>query len=349
MRAWKLISAVALVMVVTGTTWAITVPPLPGGVDYLKSRNADNGSTYVVAGLDPGDSFSFNPTGLPGNGTPTAVLGNLNGSPATRTVQKFQAPGAIGNEDSWGIALLYQIAPGHISNPGSNGTIIGFNGPIVYDNSAGTQSTWCTTMFHSGVDISVNVLAGNGSNGIPTGQLKETISTSGLKFELYAVDAAAIDAALAGAVKDSVNLADYVPASRLAIDKYKGWTGNTIGGVLLADGTSDYFQSTVVVDATGAVVSNSLDASTVYFNINAAGAGLWDYTWGTQDKLLTPDGIATNAWFQWTLDSGQRGWNVHSDDVGGAVAAVPEPVTILGVILGIGGLGGYIRRRFQTV
>jgi hypothetical protein len=245
--------------------------------------------------------------------------------------------------------LLYQISNGHLSNPGSNGSIVGFGpGGIAYDNSAGTQGTWLTAMFHGGVDTSVDVIVGTGTNLIPLGQEKESIQNAGLKFELYAVNASAIDP-----TKDSVNLTDFSIARRTAFNQYTGWTGNTLAAadsVFLADGTSNYFQSTVVVDGLGNVVSNSLDSSTVYFDVNAAGTGAWDSVWGgPTPQLLTPTGTPTDLWFQWTLDSGQRNWNVHSDDVGGAFnSAVPEPVTILGVILGIGSLGGYIRRRFHV-
>jgi hypothetical protein len=332
------------------TCWAVTVPPLPAGADYLKSRNEDQGATYVVGSLNAGDEFSFNPTGLL-DGVPTPVLGMLNGVSGTKVVTKLGAVGAIGTEDSWGIALLYQIAPGHINNPGANGTIVGFTGPIQYDNSAGTQSTWCTAMFHSGVDVAVDVIQGSGTggggNGIPVGQQKETIKSTSLAFELYAVDSAAMDAALAGAAKDSVNLADYIAASRTAVDKYLGWSGNTLpaaNSVLLATGTSDFFQSTVVVDATGTIVSNSLDSSTVYFDVPQGGPGLWNSAWGASDELRTPDGIPTNLWFQWTLDNGQRNWTVHSDDIGGAFA-VPEPLTLMGLVVSVAGVGNYLRRR----
>lgn len=369
MRAWKMITAVALVMAVTGTAWAVTVPGLPNGFTYLKSRNEDMGSTYVVAGLAPGDQFAYDPATLV-NGVPTVVLGSLNNGPATtaRTVTKFGAPGALDAdgagpgtrlEDSWGIALLYHVNPGHLNNPGSPGSIVGSNGttPVIYDNSAGTEGTWVTIMFHGGVDTQVTTTAGNGINGIPAGQQKQTAITSGLMFEAYAVDAAGINANLVGALKDPVNLADYVAASRVDFNTYTGWTGDTIAGsVQLISATSDYFQNSVVVDAAGNIVSNAQDSSTAYFNVDATNtAWIWNPLWGTkagqpaelQDPLSAVPN--TNVWFQWTLDNGQRGWNVHSDDVGGAFTnAVPEPVTILGVILGVGSLGGYIRRRFHA-
>lgn len=350
MKYSKFILAVGFVLAWAATSWAVTVPNLPAGFDYLKSRNEDMGATYIVDGLAPGDTFDFSPVGLV-PGVPTLTPGTLNGGASALTVTKVGAVGAMPGEDSWGIALMYQIAPGKLSNPGSDGSIVGFVGPIGYDNSAGTQATWLTAMFHSGVDTAVTVTVGTGpaGNGIPLGQLKQTISTAGLEFELYAVDAAAIDAALAGAVKDSVNLADYVAASRTAVDEFVGWTGNTLPAanqVLLATGLSDYFQSTVVVDGTGTIVSNSLNASTVYFDVPAAGPGIWNYSWGTSDQLRTPLGTPSNLWFQWTLDTGERGWTVHSSDIGGAYA-VPEPFTMASVFLAVAGIGGYIRRRRQ--
>jgi hypothetical protein len=372
MRALKLIAVVALVMVVTGTTWAVTVPGLPGGTDaggnaifvYDKSRNADMGSTYVVtkdaAGLVPltaGDEFNFAPTTTLNDGAIHGVSGTYNSVGGTTLfVRKFGATGGADlgggvKEDDWGIALMYQLASGHLANPGSNGSIVSFGpqvgaGSIVYDNSAGTQGTWITAMFHSGVDISVDVIQGAGTavNGIPVGMEKQTATTAGLKAEVYAVDASALDP-----LKDSVNLTDYALARRSAIDQYTGWTGNTVAAaneVLLFKADANYQQSTVVVNASGVIVSSSLDTASDYMNVNTA-LGLWGPMLNS-NQLKTPDGVLSDVWFQWTLDSGARGWDIHSNDIGGADAFVPEPVTIMGVILGLGGLGGYIRRRFHV-
>lgn len=358
MRALKLISAVALVMAVTGTAGAVTINNLPAGWDYLKSRNEDMGSAYVVDGLADGHTFAFDPTGLPGDFSGHVVSGLLDGVAASMTVHKVGAVGAIGREDSWGIALLYQISSGQVNQPpGTPGTIVGFKGTpgIIYDNSAGDKSTWYTAMFYGGVDTWVVQTAGNGANGIPVGQQSQTVSTANMKVDLYAVDASAIDGALVGAAKDSVNLADYVSASRTAADKYVGWTGNTIGGTLLVSGVNDYHQSTVVVDASGNILSNSKDATTAYFTINPG--GYWNgvnpatgLPYLDSNALIPPTGLpADDLWFQWTLDTGQRGWTVHSDDIGGAFNSVPEPLTMLGVFLGVGGMGGYLRRRSKAV
>lgn len=367
MRAWKMITAVALVMAVSGTAWAVTVPGLFQDWNYWKSRNADNGSGYVVAGLAAGDVFAFDPSTLVG-GVPTPVAGTLNGGPAVRTVTKFQAPGALDAdgalpgtrlEDTWGIALLYQIAKGNVVAPASPGTIVSFTGPIGYDNSAGTQGTWLTAMFYGGVDTAVVVTQGNGvlpgQNGIPVGQQRDQAQTSGLKFRLWAVDAALmVPTGATPGTKDSVNLVDYVPGNRVDLDTYTGWTGDTIpGSVLLVTSTQQYFASSIVVDAAGNFVSNPTNASSLYTDIALGGPGFWNPIIGGPpnhllDPLAAPGVPNADAWFQWTLDTGQRNWNVHSDDIGGVYAAIPEPVTILGVILGVGSLGGYIRRRFHA-
>jgi len=301
-------------------------------------------------------------------GVPTAIAGTLNGAPAVRTVTKFQAPGALDAdgtgpgtrlEDTWGIALLYQIAPGNVVSPSSPGTIVSFTGPIGYDNSAGTQGTWLTAMFHGGVDTAVVVTQGNGvlpgQNGIPVGQQRDQTTVSGLSLELWAVDASLmVPTGSTPGTKDSVNLVDYVPGNRVDLDTYTGWTGDTLAGsVLLVKATNQFAGTSIIIDAAGNFVSNPTNASTFYFDIAKADASAsWNpLVGGPPDKLLDPlaaPGVPnTNAWFQYTLDTGQRNWNVHSDDVGG-VFAIPEPVTILGVILSVGGIGGYIRRRLHV-
>jgi len=345
-------------MAVTGTAWAVTVPGLPSGFVYTKSRNEDTGSTYVVSGLAAGDTFSFDASTLVG-GVNVGVSGLLNNVPTALTVTKYQANGALDAdgtgpgtrlEDTWGIALVYHINSGNLTNPGIPGSIVGSNGgTAIYDNSFGAQGTWLTAMFHSAVDGQVVTTMGNGANGIPTGFQAQTVSSSGMQFELWAVDAALMVPTGTGAgTKDSVNLVDY--GSRVDLDTYTGWTGDTLAGsVLLLDGTlATYAQSTVVVsNSTGQIVSNSKDASTIYFDVDPTGSGAWNQSLGMSDELLDMMNNPTNIWFQWTLASGQRGWNIHSDDIGGAFA-IPEPLTMLGVFFGIGGVGKYIRRRMKV-
>jgi hypothetical protein len=316
--------------------------------------------------------FSFDPATLVG-GVPTLISGTLNPGPTqttvNRTVTKHQAPGALAStstgvagrlEDSWGIALLYQVAQGNLANPGSPGSQVGFTGPIGYDNSAGTQGTWLNAVFYGGVDIQVVVTQGNGlglgQNGIAVGQQRAQSLTEGLQFKMWAVDSATMVATgSTPGTKDSVNLVDYVPGNRVDLDTYTGWTGDTLAGsVLLVSATQKFFQSSIVVDPSFTIVSNPNDASTLYWDIDKTNlaAGWNPIIGGDPDMLTSLDGVGgvfdTNFWAQYTLDVGQRGWNVHSNDIAGFYALVPEPVTILGVILGVGSLGGYIRRRFHA-
>jgi hypothetical protein len=328
MRTLKLCALLVVLAAVVVPAEAVTVPPLPNGTLYLKSRNQDNGTTYVDLGLTPGTTVNLTPADFNTVANPLRV--------------SFKAPGSIGGEDTWGIALTYHIAGGVISNPGVNGSQVDYVGPIIYDNSAGTQDTWLVAVFYGGTDTGISLTGGNGSNGIPAGDFSETIDSTGVKFKLYAVDKANLAAGV-----DSVGLLPFSAADHTADDTYVGWTDATAltGAVLLLEGESDYFQSTVVVDPSGAVVGSSLDATTAYFDIPENGAGLWNPYFGATDQLLTPTGTPTNLWFQWTLGNSVNGWTVKSDDVGGAVAVVPEPLTMLGMFLGIGSVGGYLRRR----
>lgn len=308
---------------------AVTIPSLPNGTLYIKSRNQDSGTTYVDTNLGAGATETLTPADF---------------NTASRV--SFASPGAIGGEDTWGLDLVYQIAPGVITNPASNGTQVDYVGPIIYDNSAGTQSTWLVAIFYGGTDTSVILTGGNGTNGIPTGDYKQTTETSGVNFKLYAVDQTNL-----GAARDSVGLLPFVAANHTSDDTYVGWTDATAltGATLLLEGTSDYFAATAVIDGTGHVVGNPDNATVAYFDIPAGGAGLWNPILGASDELLTPGGTPTNLYFQWTIGNSSNGWVAKSDDVGGAVATIPEPLTMLGLFLGVGGVGGYLRRRSRVV
>jgi len=96
MRSMKLLLSVVLLMALAAPAWAVTVPTISPGWNFLHARDQDNGTAYFADGTAPVTlPITFNPqTGLPAG------------------VSNIPAPGAIGSEDSWGIVLMYSIAPG---------------------------------------------------------------------------------------------------------------------------------------------------------------------------------------------------------------------------------------------
>lgn len=339
MKLFKILAIAGLMLAVTGTAGAVT---LPTGFIAWNARNQDNGTTYTYTGLAPGATITFAATSSDPNVHRFLAADG-------KVIPGSGSPGV--KEDSWGIALIYSIAPGALTNPGDDGSIVENTGaPATYTLNS-TSGTWLTAMFHGGSDTMVTITAGSGSvasggNGIAVGNFSETIQLDHLQFELFAVDFSNLSSA-SGPVSDQT-LVQESSARHTAADQYVGWTHDAAGnplGTLMLTGSSNYFASTVVVNGgSGAIVGASIDATTAYFDVPAAGPGLWNPILGATDELLTPSGDPSNIWFQWTLINSTRGWAVKSNDAGGTFA-IPEPLTMLGLFLGVTGLGGYIRRR----
>jgi len=330
MRALKLISAVALVMVVTGTTWAVSVPPYPtNGAIYLENYDRDMGTAYV----GPSDDYTRTARG----GTWTSV----GGSTFTTVVPATGAwPGA--NEDTWGIFSVATIAPG--AKTGNNIIQTGTPTYIWDSGNAMTGNTALVGIFYNGWDGQVII-----NNTAPPGSPILTVFAKEVKFELWAVDKSLVDLLYsrqcpAYTSVDGNNV-------RTAQDEFSNWIDATdMTKVKLLTGTSTEFRFT----GSANLNDGTFDGQTLtYWDINENDAsGLWNANWGTS-ALVDPftDDFGNKADLKMTFDShsGTQGWAVNSTDSGGLGFVVPEPMTMLCVFLSIGGLGGYIRRRRMAV
>jgi hypothetical protein len=302
---------------------ALTIPSFSSGVNYLKSRNEDSGALYIIS-----DPDKFADSGGFGHAyTQTEIAAADSG------ITKIPSAGSIGTEDSWGIVRMYHIQQGKLD---PSKTQVTADGVVYLDDSLGDDSTQLVGIFYGGEDASVTWLNAN----------TVEIVTVGTKFELWAVEEAALAAsALAAGVDplDGVTLVDFIAANRTAAATYKGWLDATskAGGVQLLSGvtTEQIFLGTI---NSNGVTGNS----NTYFDVDAAGPGIWDTAWGSDPGLVSfVNSVPSDMWFNWTITNSLRGWASQSQDNGGVANVIPEPFTMLGLLIGVGSVGGYIRRR----
>lgn len=326
MRLLKLCTILGVLAALVVPASALTIPSYFGGVNYLKSRNEDSGSLYIIS-----DLVDFAASGGFGHAYTQAEI-----AAAGSGITKTPSVGGIGTEDSWGIVRLYHIQQGKLD---PSKTQVTADGAVSFDDSLGTDSTQLVGMFYGGVDASVMWL------NATTVQ----IQTTGTKFELWAVEKANLDAsALAAGVNpvDGVTLVGFDATNRTGPNTYEGWLDATskAGGLQLLSGvtTEQIFLGTI--NANGVA-----GGSNTYFDINAAGPGAWDAAWGSNPGLVSfVNSVPSDMWFNWTITNSQRGWASQSQDNGGVANVIPEPITMLGLLFGVGSVGGYIRRRTRV-
>ena len=229
--------------------------------------------------------------------------------------------------------LLYQIGPGKIVAGGQ----VAPDGSAHYDNSDGEEDTWLVGMFWGANDTQAVLDEPSASGTFQDLDVKAEHQ----HFEIYAVEKTQLNPP-AGA---EISLIDYTPNTRTAENRYTGWLdpASWAPGTYqkLLSGVSTYFQFT------GQAYDNQQfqGDTIVFFNIDENDpTGLWNYTWGTQAILTDPDGNLADAYMSWDLDPSGQDWDTYSSDQGG-VYVIPEPMTMAGLMLGIGSLVGYIRRR----
>lgn len=333
MHAWRIVAAVGLVLALSGSAWAVTVPSFAGTGDVLNgfmaghfyTRDREQSTAYLGA---DGAYSAVNPTAaFTGPGSLTEI------HPAGAFMTRSGTGGGL--EDVWGIFALRVLDAGAMFSPGTPFADIFRKLPVdvSYEwadmTNAMTGDTALVGVFYDGWTNSV-VLGGGGTT-------LETRST-GIKFELWAVDKAAVN--LEGGSQGPHFDANW----RTAANRYTTWV--TGGGTLLLSGTSTFnrFVGTQLSSDPNALAFDG--SSVTYFDVPTGGPGLWNKLIGPGNYYTDPNGGIADIKLTYDIDPGLNGWAVNSHDDGGFTFAVPEPLTVLGVLVSVGSLGRYIRRRF---
>jgi len=313
-----------LVLAVTSAALAVTAPP-PGISPFtsVQSRNQDNGTSYS----GPVDGIAHDPN--------------------EAGITKTPARGTIGHEDNWGIFAVHLLSKGAL---GGDGIAITPDVPVIFSNGDGSNTTWLVGMFYGGVDQSVQF------NNPDAGHVSAfEVLSRGTQFDLYAVDPTKL---AAGA--NMLNLMSFSAANRTGAAQYTGWVdpNTTSGATFLMHGTSQYNQ--FIGQATAALKFDGL--TNIYFDVDpnfvnpltgttGAWASIAQSNHFPTPKIFAgdpdPNAHLSDIFLTFTDQASQQGWDTFSSDQGGwANAAVPEPLTMIGLFLGVGGLGRYLRRRF---
>jgi hypothetical protein len=315
MRCLTLLLIGGLVLAVSSQAWAIT---LVVGENDFKIINRDNGTVYSIAG---------------GAGTGIGDKNNVANGVALLDayVSKTPAVGGLlgGSEDSWGIA--------------NTSTIHDSGGNIIWQAGGATELTW---MFHSAKDFYAQTVNASGTT--------VTTQSVGLVAELW-------EEPLAGGTH--IDMTQGSPW-RTGLSTY---TGATEGTMLLQLTSVAGF-----IHEPGELGGALTEFETTFNSFGNSGGGVayFNVTGGTMMAFFDTNTIYTeaslynkvanaDAWIQFTSTPASDGpngsknplhvppydWLVQSEDPVRTDVAIPEPVTMAGLLLGIGCLGRYIRKR----
>ena len=329
MRHLLVLLIVGLVLAVSGPAWAIGIP----------FTQAYNGPTYWhISDWDAGTFYN----GLLTNGSPA-----LNGHTYTPSqLQKTGPSGGVTGEDSWGIFRVESIYTAQVDPFGTDTITIGST--ELYDFGATLQTTEIMGLFHGRVDDFISFVDLTPLN--LTDPLTQVIQSHGDTIDLYTQPKGSAES-LGGLWSNGLG----GPSDRLAANQYKGVgysaLNTTIVGsdLALTGGVQLGFQSDGVISYFTPNATGNTGSGTFGLYISWTGGSqlpIWDtnvfpigYSLGgiTADLRLqgsiTPTGLPTGD-----------PWLVHTSDPG-TTSVVPEPVTMAGMLLGIGCLSRYIRKR----
>jgi len=336
MRLTKVVFVTVLVLAVAGPAWAVTVPP-PGISPFtsIQCRNQDVGTGYTPPASFVGDGIYHDPN--------------------TAGIVKNPVRDPVGHEDTWGIFATHLLSHGDL---GADGIDIVPGVPVFFSNGDGSNTTWVVGMFYGGVDQKIQFLSPD-----PSHVSKFSVLNRGLQFDIYAVDPTKLTAA------NMLNLKAFNSGTHTIDDRYPGWVdANTVGAgsgaTFLMHGSSQYFEF-IGQQTDPNLGPFKFDGTTnVYFDVDPNYVNPLTGTTGAWANVANSNHFPTpqidpntdplpgdhlsDVFLTFTDQGSSQGWDTFSSDQGGwaNVSSIPEPLTMVGLFLGVGGLGRYLRRRF---
>jgi len=328
MRYLQLLVMGGIVLALAGSVGAVGIPfsqPYHGPV-YWHLSNWDEGRIY---------------TGFLADGVTPVQAGQ------TYTPTQLQSFGPSGgmHEDSWGIFRVESIYTAAVDNSQTDTIVIGST--QLYDFGAPTQTTEILGIFHGRLDDFITFVDMTPLN--PNDPLTQVTQSHGDRFDLYTQPKGSADAI---GLWDNGILG---PSARLAAGVYPGVgfdaAGNPLPGsdLALTGHAQAGFQTDEVITVFTPTPSGNSGSGTFGLFISWDGGSqlnMWDtnvfpigYSLGGISADLRLQGTATPT----GLPTGDP-WLVHTSDPA-TTAFIPEPVTMAGLLLGFGCLGGYFRKR----
>jgi hypothetical protein len=328
----------ALVLAISGPAQAFLLPTSPF---IQKTWNYEIGTFYVGGDQTPGSESTFyfrtpatqhyteeygliSPGSLPGG----AMYGGLiTGNP---NLMVFKDPSLKANEDNWGLIRISEYRVGDIStDPTSirfgNFGISAAVGPAYWTEGKeiNGHETYLRGMMWGGEDQVIEVTT--------DGEYK--IWAAGGEFSIWEV--------LDDPGYNPAQIGQHTPSDRPVVpDEFPDWFDKA-NDELMADGTIDYFR--FQGDMIGQV-----DGTTDLLASFTGGA--WLDTGYFMDYWMAPQGTPSDLWQTWNIGDPHvmsNNWTLSEDSGRGYYIGIPEPLTMLGVLLGVSSLGGYLRRRRQ--
>ena len=329
LRTLTTIAIACVILTAAGLAGAAGGPPW-NGTFYAHMDNYDASRTY---------------TGFLADGT-TPVTPGVEYTPAQ--LQYFQPTSAdSADETSWGVFRFQQVLRGEVTGPNTI-TKVPAPGNVLWTEGDGNREL--VGIFYDRRDISVtftDVGHKDGDGVVPDESLYyQIIKADNTKYKMWYQTWGHYDNGDGG------------PDTRVAIDNYPtvgDEPGNT-DFVLLGEDTTEIF---TVFDPAMYIV-NLTGNSIVLPSTTSTYVMLTDGPWLTDGYFVqafplggatAPDAhLSLNSTLKPTdkpndVDPTKTAWDIASSDPITGHVIVPEPVTMLGVLAGVSGLFGYIRKR----
>jgi hypothetical protein len=321
------LAALGIVLAVMGTANAVS---LQQGPSVWKTWNYEVGTAYQ-GGLVGSYYFRTATTtydteegGLLKYGDrPTDRLFTGNANPADDLIIA-KDPALRANEDTFGLLRVTNLFGADILGPSR------FDGPGILGNDMSANLQYWSE--GSGGDYLHGILWGNQDQVIEVlspGNFR--IWGSGGQYEIWETDSFSYNPAVPNPATS--------PAARpVADNRFPGWFDDTTDE-LAAGGSIGYFRFQGT--ATSPLV---FDGNTeVLFDVTSG-----KFAGAFTDWWYHPDGVTTwDLWQSWNIGDPfvfSNGWVGSEDSARGYV--IPEPVTMLGLFIGLTSLVGYSRKRF---